>query len=553
MPNKQNNKFLNALIRKTSLSFAFYGIFCLMTVTSAQNYTRLGIPNSSVFPSSVTQTEVVATTHPYFSDLIFLSANAISFAPQFFVSEGIYVSTDGGTTFSGTDTCSGGPSIAFHGGDPGVAIDKDGNFVITRNGKIPLYGLYSHRSTDKGRTWSNAKAITNVELERAWLASDQRLISPHYGRIYAVWVRYSPPYPLVFSYTDDGGLNWSAVTQINSPTDRNYGGGIVVDFIGNIYTVWAAVTSTSPFTEKYTGFAKSTNGGNTWNVTENAFVTNGIQGVLPTKQNIRVNSNPQLAMDYIDGMSTPWLYVITTQKNTSVAGSDPDIIFNRSTDAGVTWSEGIRVNQDPLNNGKIQFFPAMTVDIYGGINVIYYDDRATTSDSAGVFLARSLDHGNTWTEYEISDRNFKPTPIGGLGQGYQGDNISIVSDNNFLHPFWMDNRSGIYQIQTVKIPLSTVGVSDKSPIAPADYKMGNATPNPFNPQTSFTLDIPALSDVQISLFDSRGTLVNTIFKGTKDSGVHHFTINGSNLSSGVYFVTAQMGTKRLTQKIILLK
>lgn len=533
--------------------FHLFAFLCLITVVSAQNYTRLGIPNYPIFPSAVTQTEVVATVNHNFPDMIFVSANAISFSPQFFVSEGIYVSTNGGTSFFGSDTCSGGPSIAFHGGDPGVVIDKNGTFVLTRNGKIPLYGLYSHRSTDQGRTWSNAKSITNIELERAWLASDNSPASPYYGRIYVAWVRYSPPYPLVFVYSDDGGQNWSAIQQINSPTDRNYGGGLVVDNSGVVYAVWAAVTSVSPFTEKYTGFAKSTNGGTSWTVTENAFVTNGIQGVLPTKQNIRVNSNPQLAIDLSGGASNGWLYVITTQKNTSVAGSDPDIIFNRSTDGGATWSGGIRVNQDPVNNGKIQFFPAMTVDEFGGINVIYYDDRATTSDSAGVFLARSLDHGTTWTEYEISDRNFKPTPIGGLGQGYQGDNISIVYRQNTLHPFWMDNRSGIYQIQTIKIPLSTVGIEDNSLETPADFRMGNATPNPFNPQTGFTLDIPASSDIQITLYDSRGALIKTIFNGTKEPGTHHFTIDGSGLSSGVYFVQALAGNKRLVQKILLLK
>jgi len=541
------------LLKGTRFRVPLFLMFCLMTITSAQNYTRLGLPNYRVFPSSVTQTEVVAVVSPNDPNSIFASANAISFSPQFFVSEGIYVSSDGGTSFWGTDTCSGGPSIAFHGGDPGITIDKNGTFILTRNGKIPLYGLYSHRSTDQGRTWSNAKAITNIELERAWLAADNSPSSPYYGRVYAAWVRYSPPYPLVFVYTDDGGQNWSAIQQVNSPSDRNYGGGLVVDKQGVVYAVWAAVTSSSPFTEKYTGFAKSTNGGTSWTVTENAFVTNGIQGILPTKQNIRVNSNPQLAIDLSGGATNGWLYVVTTQKNTSVAGADPDIIFNRSTDGGVTWSDGIRVNQDQLNNGKIQFFPAMTVDENGGINVIFYDDRATTSDSAGVFLARSLDNGNTWTEYEISDKNFEPTPIGGLGQGYQGDNISIVYSNNTLHPFWMDNRSGIYQIQSVKIPLSLVGIEDNTAEVPIDFRMGNASPNPFNPQTTFTLDLPNSGNVQISLFDSRGSLVQTVFDGIKDQGTHQFIVEGSSLSSGVYFVRAVFGNQRLVQKIMLLK
>ena len=57
---------------------------------------------------------------------------------------------------------------------------------------------------------------------------------------------------------------------------------------------------------------------------------------------------------------------------------------------------------------SIQFFPGITVDDFGGVNIIFYDDRNTTIDSSGVFLARSTDAGNTWNEYEISDHNFRP-------------------------------------------------------------------------------------------------------------------------------------------------
>lgn len=504
---------------------------------------------------------MVAAVHPGDPNTVFASANAISFQPQFFVSEGIYTTTDGGTTFFGSDTCSGGPSIAFHGGDPGIAIDKNGTFILTRNGKIPFYGLYSHRSTDQGRTWSNAKTITTVELEKAWLGADNSPASQFYGRVYAAWVRYSPPFPTVFSYTDDGGQTWAEVYQINSPADRNYGGSIAIGKNGAVYLAWAAVAPVSPFTEKYTGFAKSTNGGTSWSVTENAFVTNGIQGVLANKQNIRVNSNPQLALDNSGGQRHGWLYVITTQKNTSVAGSDPDIILNRSTDGGVTWSAGIRVNQDPLNNGKTQYFPAVVVDDFGGLNVIFYDDRATTSDSAGVFLARSLDGGNTWSEFEISDMNFKPSPIGGLGQGYQGDNISIVYRNNTLHPMWMDNTTGIYQIRSVKIPLSLVGVEQEAGIStPETFNLSPVYPNPFSTGSlaggstaSVKVDLPASGELRLSLFDSRGSLVREIFNGFSSAGSSEFTIDGRDLASGVYLIQAIHSGKRVAQKLIVVK
>ena len=137
------------------------------------------------------------------------------------------------------------------------------------------------------------------------------------------------------------------------------------------------------------GFASSTNGGANWSVIENAFPMNGIVGILTSKQSIRVNGLPRMAVDLSNTLTRGNIYIVTSQKNLSPAGSDPDIVLRKSTDGGLSWSNGIRVNQDVLNNGKTQFFSGITVDDFGGVNVIFYDDRNTSSDSSGVFLARS--------------------------------------------------------------------------------------------------------------------------------------------------------------------
>jgi len=421
--------------------------------SSKENTLTIG-QNFRLYPSNVSQTEVFIVTHPSNPNIIFASANTIVFNP-FFVSEGIYVTSNGGNSWYGSDTCKGAP-INLHGGDPGITINKDGTFIITRRGFSP--GLYSHYSTNFGVTWSNQKTITNDDLERGTMTSDVHPSSPYYGRSYTAWVKFAPPFPLNLAVTNDGGISWSAPVQINNPIQRSAGGDITMGPNGKVYVCWAGVTSVSPFTEDFVGVASSTNGGTSWQVTENAFDMNGINGILTQKGNIRVNGLPNIAVDTTGGPRNGWIYIITTQKNLSPAGSDPDVILNRSTDNGLTWSTGIRVNQDPVNNGKIQYFPAVHVDKQGGLNVIFYDDRNTTSDSSGVFLARSEDGGNNWREFEISDKNFKPLPIGGLGQGYQGDNISITSSNNKLWPVWMDNR------QIINPPTILTAVSDTSSV-----------------------------------------------------------------------------------------
>ncbi len=175
----------------------------------------------------------------------FVSANTIRFLP-FFVSEGVYVSMDGGLTWSGSDTCK-GEYINFHGGDPSISIDKNGRFILTRLGRTPFVGLFVHYSNDSGKTWSFQNIINDHDLERSVLASDVSQSSPFYGRTYSVWVRFNPPYALYFSFSDDGGITWSQPRQINNPTQRCAGGDIAIGKNGEVYITWAVVSSISPF------------------------------------------------------------------------------------------------------------------------------------------------------------------------------------------------------------------------------------------------------------------------------------------------------------------
>ena len=526
----------------------------LLLNVSQSNENSLGIgANFRVYPSGVSQTETFIARHPTNPNILFASANAYSFSGGLFISEGIYVSTNAGANWYGNDTCTGTP-INFHGGDPGIAIDKNGTFILTRLGRQPFDGLYSHYSTDNGLTWSGQTAISTDLLERATTGSDGIPSSSFYGRTYAAWVKFTPPYPISLSYTDNGGQSWSQQQQVNNPPQRCSGGELDIGPGGSVNVTWAGVQGTSPFTEVYSGFARSTNGGVNWNVLENAFPMNGIQGFLPEKNGIRVNGLPRIAVDNSGGPRNGWIYVITTQKNLAPAGTDPDIILNRSTDNGQTWSAGIRVNQDPLNDGKIQYFPAVHVDETGGVNVIYYDDRNTTSDSAGVFLSRSKNGGDTWNDFQISDHNFKPAPISGGGQGYQGDNIDLTSIGNTLWAIWMDNSTGNYQAWVVPVDLNSIGINNSSSSVPGVFELKQNYPNPFNPSTKIDYDIHKGGLVSLNVYDVNGKRVSSLVNRDHVPGSYSVEFNASTvLSSGIYFYTLEVGEYRVTKSMVLLK
>jgi hypothetical protein len=531
-----------------------YRILIISFLIGFLNFQLSAQINFRIFPSSVTQTEPIVSISKTNPSLFFASGVTIN-TSNGFKSEGVYFSTDGGYNWFGSDTCS-GQLLVNHGGDPGVVITPNNQFILTHMGSI-FPGVYSHYTTNFGETWSTANTITSQQTDdKGTTAIDDNISSPFYGRIYTALVKLISPYPVFLSFSDNQAESWSTPTAINvTPPARSIGPDIEINEIGKIFLSWAAITVSPPFFEDYVSFGTSSNGGISWNISNNIFDANGIFGTLPEKGGIRVNGLPRLALDKTNGIRHGWLYIVTTDKNISPAGSDPDIILHRSSDSGQSWSDGIRVNQDALNNGKIQYFPAIDVDVNGVVNIIYYDDRNTSSDSSEIILSKSTDGGNTWNEQIISDHRFKPKPALGGSSNYQGDYISLLANGNKLYAYWMDDYSGIYQIWSKIIDIST-SIDDRINLNLAtSFELEQNYPNPFNPSTLIEFNVPIGSNVSLKIFDSTGKEVVTLLNEFRGSGNHkiNFEAIKYNLSSGVYFYTFSANGFTQTKPMMLIK
>ncbi|MBL8008338.1 MAG: T9SS type A sorting domain-containing protein [Ignavibacteria bacterium] len=507
-------------------------------------------PNFRIHPSGNNQIEPAIVRHPNNPLIMFASSFTINTS---FRSEGVYVTTNGGLNWTGSDTCSGSP-ITNHGGDPGPVIDKDGRFILTHQGGFIL-GMWSNYSTNMGQTWSNNLLIAGNDQDKGSPATDDIQISPYYGRTFLVWTRFTNPFPIAVSYTTNGGVNWTPSAQLNNSLSghQSLGPSMVIGPQGKYYVSWAASILTSPFNEDYIGFGYSTDGGVSWTVNESAYDCNGIKSSSLSPWGIRVNGYPAMDVDRSGGSRNGWIYIVTAEKNLSPAGSDPDIVFHRSTNEGVTWSPGVRVNQDQLNNGKIQILPAVRADENGGINVIYFDNRNLSLDSAQVYMSRSTDGGNSWADYLISDHNFKPKGVTGAGSGNQGDNIGITSGNNKLYPVWMDDHTGVYQIWSAIIDLNSVGINQISQEIPEGFELSQNYPNPFNPVTEISYKIPVTGFVSLEVFNVLGRKITSLVNERQSSGSYAVDFNAGNLPSGVYFYKLESGGFSSVKRMILMK
>jgi hypothetical protein len=515
--------------------------------------TELNVEKFRIYPSSVTQTEPIVTVHPSNNQILFASAVTLNLSNAF-KSEGVYVSTDGGLNWSGSDTCKG--SLIFnHGGDPGIAITESGRFVLSHIGDI-FPGVYTHYSTNLGIDWSPAFTVTNIQTgDKGTMAIDNSNQSSFKGRIYLAWTYVVSPYAAISSFTTDEGETWSTPIIVNpNPPLRCVGGSVATSNNGNVYVCWSGITSTLPFREDFAGFSVSTNGGEeNWSAQQNIFDMNGISGTLESKDGIKVNGLPQVAVDNSGGIRDGWIYIVTTEFDIAPAGSDPDIILHHSTDGGQTWSAGIRVNQDPLNDGKIQYFPSLEVDDEGGLNILFYDDRNTTSDSTDVFLARSTDGGNTWGEFSIKNSRFKPKPILGGASAYQGDHISLLSVGDKLYALWMADYSGIYQVWLAIVDRNVLSVEDKREFPVHSFALYQNYPNPFNPSTRIRYAIEKESTVLLKVYDILGNDIATLVSGVKPAGIYEVTFDAENLPGGIYFYRLTANQFSETKKLILIK
>ncbi len=86
------------------------------------------------------------------------------------------------------------------------------------------------------------------------------------------------------------------------------------------------------------------------------------------------------------------------------------------------------------------------------------------------------------------------------------------------------------------------------------FDLSDAYPNPFNPQTRFTLRLAEDQEVHIELFDITGRLVRVLHSGLLSADdAHWFTIDGTGQPSGTYLYRVTGETFYAVGRVVLLK
>jgi len=446
-------------------------------------------------------------------------------------------------------------------GDPCIICDTTGAFYYIHLANPPSPGNWIDRivfqkSTNNGVSFSNPGTYTGLNgtkaQDKAWACVD-----PRNNNIYVSWTQFdnygtmtqTDTSRILFSKSTDGGNTWSSSLRLDKYGGDCYDGDNTVEGAvpcsgpnGEIYDVWAGPKIR--YAQWGLFFNKSTDAGNTW-LSQPIYVCdqpggwdymiNGLQ---------RCNGMPITSCDISNG---PYRGNIYVGYSDSAGNLDHDIKFVKSTNGGLNWSTPLRVNNDAA--GKEQFLPWMTVDQKNGnIYFVFYDRRNYTNTATDVYIAKSTDGGNTFTNFIVSSTSFVPT-----SGTFFGDYTNITAHDGHVRPIWA-RLQGTLSVLTAIVDFSTGENSNSEPL-PNAYKLEQNYPNPFNPATTINYSLKENTFVSLKVFNLVGQEIATLVNTNKQAGNYSliFDLAEYNLPSGVYFYKLTAGNFSETKKMIVTK
>jgi hypothetical protein len=86
----------------------------------------------------------------------------------------------------------------------------------------------------------------------------------------------------------------------------------------------------------------------------------------------------------------------------------------------------------------------------------------------------------------------------------------------------------------IKIVSSITSLKDEKTVS-SEIELIQNYPNPFNPATIITYSLPRETKLTAEVIDINGRVVEKLFEGIRESGLHQIQWNAVNYSSGVYF------------------
>jgi hypothetical protein len=142
---------------------------------------------------------------------------------------------------------------------------------------------------------------------------------------------------------------------------------------------------------------------------------------------------------------------------------------------------------------------------------------------------------------------------------HHADSVNTVATGIYSFGFTFDSAGHLItsdsELNVVLLRSTLTGVPESGP-ARDGFHLYPAAPNPFNPATTISFELPAAAPVRLAIYDVAGRRVRLLVDGRQHAAGKHSVIwngrddTGHPMSSGTYFYRLEAGgwgeTKRMT-------
>ncbi|MBI4721091.1 MAG: right-handed parallel beta-helix repeat-containing protein [Chitinivibrionia bacterium] len=278
------------------------------------------------------------------------------------------------------------------------------------------------------------------------------------------------------------------------------------------------------------------------------------------------NNDTGVLVGFVTTQATGWVKYCTIRDNATngIWMSDTDIVVWDN----IIDNNDIGINCDGQNTNPFVYLNDIT-DYGMGIKcdheatgLFIYNLIQSTGIVTGVGAANGAnpDLGHASESGYNSFKQKKGYYVCNLTEG-----LTIMAEDNYW-PYgqaanrfigFVDRDPYLDSIPNLVAPMDEQ--DSREEIAPDSYALKHSYPNPFNPFTIISYEVPPSGDlVSISIYNAVGQVVKSLLSERKGSGYYSVDwdgrdSNGQPVASGVYFVQMRAGAFKETRKILLLK
>ncbi len=155
------------------------------------------------------------------------------------------------------------------------------------------------------------------------------------------------------------------------------------------------------------------------------------------------------------------------------------------------------------------------------------------------------------------DGDFETLYLAEMDESFEGAGRPLAFRSNdgrlaFMgFPMYFMQAEGISQLLDTLI--GPYWTSCEDDICPPPTVSLSCYPNPFNPSTTISFELPKAAEIELNLYNLKGQRIKQLFQGRKQSGKHSFELDCEGLSSGIYLIRLKGDNFNLIRKISLIK